>query len=117
MKVNCETDFVARTDLFKNFIARLLETLVQNKISLDFSDVSNETKTQEGINHFLINSQLNSEKPLFPEDLASKHSNILEIQKLLISKLQENVKIRRILTFSQKNPGHSYSSYFKIPII
>jgi len=100
MKVNCETDFVARTDLFKNFIARLLET-----------------KTQEGINHFLINSQLNSEKPLFPEDLASKHSNILEIQKLLISKLQENVKIRRILTFSQKNPGHSYSSYFKIPII
>lgn len=105
-KVNCETDFVARTDLFKNFIARLLETVVQNRISLGFDDLSDEGKTQEGINAFLGNSKLNQDKkPLFPEDLSSKNLSILDTQKLLISKLQENIKIRRILTFTQKNSG------------
>ena len=78
--------------------------MVQKKVLLDFGDVSDEAKTQEGINTFLSQSQFSNGKPLFPEDSAN-NLNILDTQKLVISKLQENVKIRRILSFSQKNPG------------
>jgi len=103
--VNCETDFVARTDLFKNFVLGLLQTVSFKKTSLNLADISDEVKTQEGITNFLSQSQLILSNPLFPEDISTQSLSILDSQKLIISKLQENVKIRRILTFSQTTPG------------
>lgn len=76
---------------------------------MDLTDVGgDESKNQDKINDFMSKTQLSLEVPLFPEDVSSQNLTILETQKLVISKLQENVKIRRILTCSQTNAGCFY---------
>ena len=75
-----------------------MQTVVKKQVNLNFVDVSDETKTQDGIINFLSQSQLILEKSLFPEDTTVHNLSILDTQKLIISKLQENVRIRRILT-------------------
>lgn len=106
--MNCETDFVARTDLFRNFTRVLLKSIVENKTSLNFGDVANEEQTQNEILNFIGQYKLSPENQLNlfqNEDKSSLDLNVLDTKKLIISKLQENIKIRRILTFSTNAPG------------
>lgn len=106
--MNCETDFVARTDLFRNFTRVLLKNVVENRTSLNFGDVTNEEQTQKEILDFIGNYRLSPENQLNlfqNEDKSSHDLNVLDTKKLVISKLQENIKIRRILTFSTNSPG------------
>lgn len=93
VEVNCETDFVAKNELFLKFIDSLLNKSIRGP-ALAYDNVTNEEHTQAEIDKIL-----KQEKPLgiFTD---SKLENIFDEKKLLISKLQENIRIRRILTLS-----------------
>jgi elongation factor Ts len=79
-EVNCETDFVARTDEFLTFTQRLVSHALQggNELSLDSAATINEYLTRP-VSNFGA-------------------ATIDETQRLLISKLQENVVVSKLIT-------------------
>lgn len=90
MEVNCETDFVARTDKFKSLVAQLTNKVAESSVVVGFCD-SSPQQTETSLKKFLIQS---SQLDPFKEKLVTAMSQLGEnivIKKALIVKLQENV--------------------------
>lgn len=89
IELHCETDFVAKTDRFKEGVERLVETFHKQGPSFQFSaaDSSNADK----ITHLI--KTLNLDSPL---DHDLKQQNIEDGIKFIISKTQENCKLARV---------------------
>lgn len=52
-EINCETDFVARTDLFLNFVNAFLETVVSNQQVVDCTIDQGENQSSDKLNEYL----------------------------------------------------------------
>lgn len=73
------------------FVRMLLDRNLDNKSSIIHCDLTNEDQNVQQLDKLLA-----SEKPLgLFEDTTL--SNIFEEKKMLISKLQENIRVRRML--------------------
>eukprot|EP00347_Sterkiella_histriomuscorum_P020319 403338266 len=109
IELHCETDFVAKTDKFKEGIERLVETLHKQGPSVNFhqNDISNVDK---------INALIKSLKLDIPLDHDLKEQTIEEGIKYVISKTQENVRLAKIYQ-RQWNPseGEILNAYVHNP--
>ena len=90
---------MARNDLFRSYSTLLLQRLVTIQEPLNFADLKNEAELQNKISTFL-SSQSITQNPLFPDDPTLQTITLSELQKVVISKLQENIRIRRITSFT-----------------
>lgn len=78
-----------------------LKTIYETKQNLFLHDFSQEEKIQTEI--ISLMSKINiKENSLFPDN-SMNNSSLEEIQKMVISKLQENIKIRRVMTYEISN--------------
>jgi hypothetical protein len=87
---------VARTELFTNFVSALVRTATSAPNLFKLSDTKSD-QLEKQIEEF--SAKHNLSQALFPE-----HTNlsISDTRQLVISKLQENIKIRRIITIKQE---------------
>ena len=88
VEINCETDFVARTDEFKNLshdIAMQIAAMAPKSVSPEIAPESNLNKDE-----FLINQPFIKDPSKTIQDLINEH----------VGKLGENIKIRRFERFS-----------------
>lgn len=92
-EMNCETDFVARSDLFLEFVHTALKTIV-----IDGKPINLDENQQEAIIAYLSSHTLCNE--IIKETATD---SIDKVRQLVISKLQENINIRRINTLSIEN--------------
>ena len=92
--------------MFTNFVAELVKTAANVPNAFKLSDTKSE-QLEKQIEEFSAKNNLT--QSLFPE-----HTNlsITDTRQLVISKLQENIKIRRIMTIKQEEN----SNYQKILI-
>ena len=88
VEINCETDFVARTDEFKNLshdIAMQIAAMAPKSVSPEITPESNLSKDE-----FLINQPFIKDPSKTIQDLINEH----------VGKLGENIRIRRFERFS-----------------
>ena len=88
--------------MFRSYSTLLLQRLVTIQEPINFSDLKNETDLQSKIATFLSGLSIN-QNPLFPDDPTLQTITLAELQKVVISKLQENIRIRRITTYTSPN--------------
>lgn len=91
VEVNCETDFVAKNDLFISFVNNLMARAIEAEYVMDYD--KGEEVNKDEIEAFLHHS---ASTGLFPED--SSIETLHEEYKVIISRLQENIRVRRIIT-------------------
>ena len=87
---------MARTELFTNFVTELVRTATNVPGVFKLSDTKSD-QLEKQIEEFSAKNNLS--QALFPE-----HTNlsITDTRQLVISKLQENIKIRRIMAIKQE---------------
>lgn len=88
VEVNCETDFVARTDDFKSFAREVaMQVAATNPTRINKTDPS-------------TNGSEDGDVPLLDQQyIRDPSKTILDLQNEAIAKLRENVVIRRIARF------------------
>eukprot|EP01016_Furgasonia_blochmanni_P050998 TRINITY_DN7961_c0_g3_i13.p1 TRINITY_DN7961_c0_g3~~TRINITY_DN7961_c0_g3_i13.p1 ORF type:complete len:285 (+),score=115.69 TRINITY_DN7961_c0_g3_i13:61-855(+) len=92
-EVNCETDFVAKTDLFLQFVGNVLHN------ALEFG--TNDSQLIRNLSAEDVEKFCN-ERSIVHE---GKQATIGEARSLLISKMQENVQIKRLGFLNMQNRG------------
>ncbi|EGR28319.1 hypothetical protein IMG5_178510 [Ichthyophthirius multifiliis] len=91
---NCETDFVARNELFQDFVNSVLNSVLKKEKSIKFIDESSENQ-KEQMNKFYQENYIQGNLT------ENKQENMDKIRQLIISKLQENINIRKLGTLQQ----------------
>lgn len=106
LEVNCETDFVAKSELFLKFVDGLGNSLLYRDEPVEVDGTTEDTKGK-------VDELLNASPAanLFPEDPAI--ISLAEEHKLVVARLQENVRIRRVV--SLHSDGCRYGSYVHRP--
>ena len=107
VQINCETDFVAKNDTFLNFVTILLERLSIRHDVNSFNFVKHEEITDEKIDKIL---QLHLGDKIEFEN--NEVNSVYDAKKLAISKLQENIKVRRLIAFTVNNPIDGVLNYY-----
>ena len=102
VEVNCETDFVARSEFFVKFIDILGNRFLDSEEPIDVENLPQE-KTKNKFTEILERTEPAN---IFPEDKEVK--NMGEELKLLISRLQENIRIRRAITLHSDGCRYGY---------
>ncbi|KRX06882.1 UBA-like protein [Pseudocohnilembus persalinus] len=99
LELNCQTDFVARTESFLNYSSAFLNSLLKEnkgKQGFEYTQAGNEQEISEYLKNHSLNEQI------IPQADAS--ASISETHQYLISHLQENINLRRF-SFLAANQG------------
>jgi len=101
VEVNCESDFVAKTDDFKELVKNLtLQVTATNPSWIDKESVPKEIIEQYGENEQKKLEEFFKEKVLLEQPFIKDESiTIKEYINSKISKLGENIKIKRFVRF------------------
>jgi len=102
VEVNCETDFVAKSELFVKFVDKLGNRFLDSEEPIDVENLPQE----ETKNKFTEILEHTEPANIFSEDKEVKHMG--EELKLLISRLQENIRIRRAITLHSDGCRYGY---------
>jgi len=110
-EINCETDFVAKNEIFLRYVDILMSNLTQQPNLSQLNFRTYESGVEEEINKLLS-------KPLTNKVNLEGHEcgDLFEAKQLTISKLQENIKVRRIFSFGQSTASTVAGSYLHMTL-
>jgi len=110
-EINCETDFVAKSDAFLRYVNVLMSSIANQTNVPELGFKTYESGVEEEINNFL-------KKPLSNKFHFEGHecSDLFEAKQLAISKLQENIKVRKLFTFKSASPKGVVGSYIHMTL-